>query len=446
MSNSNTPAKRPRKSASSTSSTESPQHKRQVSLNYRPAENMNNNTDEKLAKVKFDSKAPNWAKQMFEILCSMNSTLNNVSAFQKSIEGKVDRALASANKAEQEMAALSDELDVVKRENCILKQKLVENENYSKKYNLKVFNVPEDRDEGPGMLINKLAHLFDPLGINLRIMLVDNVHRLPSSSRGPRPIIIKFASVLDRNAIWNKRDKLNPLGGDRKVYLGEHFAKETENNRRTLLPFRRSAIEKGMSAKIVQQDKLLVDDTLYTVDTLDQLPDSIKPEKVSVRELQNHIFFFSKLAGFSNWHPSDFEVDDQTYINNEQFIMEKKALTFGDEDTARKIMMSKDPGEMKWLGSKVKNFSEQVWKEKAPEIALAGVTAKFSQNDKLKTLLLNTGKKALVEAAPRDKMWGIGRHMYDKNIMSNRSDWGENLLGNTLMKVRTILRNTPAKD
>jgi ribA/ribD-fused uncharacterized protein len=37
-----------------------------------------------------------------------------------------------------------------------------------------------------------------------------------------------------------------------------------------------------------------------------------------------------------------------------------------------------------------------------------GNIAKFSQNERLKTFLLNTGNRVLVEASPRDRIWGIG--------------------------------------
>jgi hypothetical protein len=78
--------------------------------------------------------------------------------------------------------------------------------------------------------------------------------------------------------------------------------------------------------------------------------------------------------------------------------------------------------------------------------------AKFSQNRDLKTALLDTSSKTLVEASPLDVIWGIG---LDKStaLQTPVSQWrGLNLLGQILMRVRATIRemdasardNTPA--
>ena len=64
--------------------------------------------------------------------------------------------------------------------------------------------------------------------------------------------------------------------------------------------------------------------------------------------------------------------------------------------------------------------------------------AKFSQNDKLKEFLLNTGNSEIVEASPVDNIWGIG--FSSDKAMENIDKWGQNLLGETLMKVRAVLK------
>lgn len=52
--------------------------------------------------------------------------------------------------------------------------------------------------------------------------------------------------------------------------------------------------------------------------------------------------------------------------------------------------------------------------------------------------LLSTGNREIVEASPVDNIWGIG--FSSDNAMENVDKWGQNLLGKTLMKVRTILK------
>ena len=56
--------------------------------------------------------------------------------------------------------------------------------------------------------------------------------------------------------------------------------------------------------------------------------------------------------------------------------------------------------------------------------------AKFTQNQKLKQLLLNTENKILREASPYDSYWGIGP-----------DGKGKNKLGEILMRIREELKN-----
>lgn len=74
---------------------------------------------------------------------------------------------------------------------------------------------------------------------------------------------------------------------------------------------------------------------------------------------------------------------------------------------------------------------------------MAGTIAKFGQNPKLKGKLLATGDQLLVEAASRDRVWGIGYTA--KHAMSYQQHWGENRLGKALMEAREHLRQEDSK-
>ena len=61
---------------------------------------------------------------------------------------------------------------------------------------------------------------------------------------------------------------------------------------------------------------------------------------------------------------------------------------------------------------------------------------KFTQHPKLLDFLLNTDRLILVEASPKDRIWGIGMAENDPNA-ENPNLWkGLNLLGFALMEVR----------
>jgi len=68
-----------------------------------------------------------------------------------------------------------------------------------------------------------------------------------------------------------------------------------------------------------------------------------------------------------------------------------------------------------------------------------GCLNKFHQNPQLLTILKSTGNSIIVEASPKDTIWGIGMNV--KSALSTHpTNWkGYNLLGQVLIKVRTDL-------
>lgn len=141
----------------------------------------------------------------------------------------------------------------------------------------------------------------------------------------------------------------------------------------------------------------------------------------------------------SQWYMCSFMIEDVYYNCAEQYMMAEKARIFGDEDIWQQIMASYEPMTMKKLGRKVRNFNDYVWKKNCQEIVKRGNFAKFSQNPNLRKYLLDTEDKILVEASPKDTIWGIGLTEDDSEACNPRLWKGENLLGFTLMDVRDML-------
>jgi ribA/ribD-fused uncharacterized protein len=81
-------------------------------------------------------------------------------------------------------------------------------------------------------------------------------------------------------------------------------------------------------------------------------------------------------------------------------------------------------------------FDEEVWVKHRFAIVCRANEAKFSQRPELRSFLVQTGSRALVEASPVDRVWGVGLAQDDERI-SNPNLWlGLNLLGFALMHVR----------
>ena len=141
----------------------------------------------------------------------------------------------------------------------------------------------------------------------------------------------------------------------------------------------------------------------------------------------------------SQWYQCPFVVEGQYYNCAEQYMMAEKARIFGDEEIRQQILAEYSQMAMKKLGRKVRDYDDEIWKEKRFDVVVKGNIAKFSQNEKLLDFLLSTDDKILVEASPKDTVWGIGLDESSPEAIQPRKWIGENLLGFALMEVRDIL-------
>lgn len=150
----------------------------------------------------------------------------------------------------------------------------------------------------------------------------------------------------------------------------------------------------------------------------------------------DYMFFWGGI--FSNWYVSDFTVDGITYNCGEQYMMHMKALTFNDFETADKIMEEYVPSEQKKLGREVKNYKESVWDIIRYELIKKGLKEKFTQSNNCKSYLLKYKNCQIVEASPKDRIWGIGYDSY--SALDNIDDWGQNLLGKILTELANEIK------
>lgn len=147
-----------------------------------------------------------------------------------------------------------------------------------------------------------------------------------------------------------------------------------------------------------------------------------------------------ELNGYlSNWYLSNFEIDGIKYSSMEQYMMYQKAVLFKDDDIVQQILATSNVGKIKTLGRSVKNYDERIWNGVRQIIVYKGLVEKFRQNDELRDKLLATQQSILAECAVQDRIWGIGLSMKDEKRF-DMNEWnGQNLLGFSLMCVRTEL-------
>ena len=151
-----------------------------------------------------------------------------------------------------------------------------------------------------------------------------------------------------------------------------------------------------------------------------------------------HVVFLR--GPFSNFHHCCIQYGNVTFKNSEQLFMYLKAKHFNDNQTAAQITGTPNPAEAKRLGRQVKGFIASQWEQAAYDAMLLACTLKFKQNHSLRTMLLNTGDKELVEANQKDRRWSCGYYPTDPRCLDESKWYGTNWLGKILMEVRNQLK------
>lgn len=154
---------------------------------------------------------------------------------------------------------------------------------------------------------------------------------------------------------------------------------------------------------------------------------------------EEYEFFWS--GPFSQWYPSKFTENSVTFATAEQYMMYHKALLFMDFKIAEQILNTEEPHEQKALGRLVKGFNADTWNAVAKSIVYQGNYLKFTQNEFLYSILMDTEDKILVEASPYDTIWGIGLNEKDAKVTPVEQWKGTNWLGEVLTKLKNDLKN-----
>jgi ribA/ribD-fused uncharacterized protein len=141
----------------------------------------------------------------------------------------------------------------------------------------------------------------------------------------------------------------------------------------------------------------------------------------------------------SQWYPAPFVVDGTRFATAEHFMMAEKAKLFGDTEALARVLAARSAAEAKAIGREVRGYVDEAWASARYEAVIRGNVGKFDARPELREFLLHTGDRVLVEAAPRDTVWGIGLGRDNPNAGTPSLWRGQNLLGFALMEARAAL-------
>lgn len=142
------------------------------------------------------------------------------------------------------------------------------------------------------------------------------------------------------------------------------------------------------------------------------------------------------LGWLAAWTPTPFETEAGRFPSGEHHLMVGKALLFGDQVTAERILRTRSPGQARELGRRVSGFREEVWVKERGRLMDEANRAKFAALPELAAYLRSTWPAVLVQASALDVVWGSGLDLADAFLAQPERWPGQNLAGFSLMRIR----------
>ena len=136
-------------------------------------------------------------------------------------------------KVTEKTKQLKEEIDILREENGHLKSKLIsmqknsetlqkvanqaleksnQNEQYSRKNNIKILNIKEEVGEDETTLQRSVCPLLDQQNIALSPQQVVAIHRIPGKSDSPKPVLMKVIINCIKTMIMKKRKTMKSSG------------------------------------------------------------------------------------------------------------------------------------------------------------------------------------------------------------------------------------------
>ena len=215
-------------------------------------------------------------KELSEVSTSLETAWVEVETLKEKntlLEGQLQHTL-------QKNSKLSEEVRV-------LKDRAIRQEDYSRRENLRFYNIPEDPEETNEECSAKVKELISELGPDdIQFHAIHRIgkfkptvrndsaapsttHAEESQSARPRPVIARFVSRLDAECVWGKRKNLLKTRFS-SVYIDRDLSAESAKERGKLREAYRKAKEANIERVFIKGNKLFVNSSSYSVDALPQ--------------------------------------------------------------------------------------------------------------------------------------------------------------------------------
>jgi len=144
--------------------------------------------------------------------------------------------------------------------------------------------------------------------------------------------------------------------------------------------------------------------------------------------MSNPLHFYSvkdDYGEFSNFSPSPIHLKDRVWPTVEHYFQAQK---FAGTEHEEQIRLTDSPMIAARMGRSRARPLRKDWERVKDDVMREALQAKFTQHSRLRSLLVSTGKRPLVEHTKNDRYWADGG-----------DGKGRNRLGELLMELRAEL-------
>ena len=322
-------------------------------------------------------------------------------------------------------------------ENFDMKFEMMERDN--RKSNLCIDGVLER--EGLS-LIKLVGDLFRDLEINLKAEEVckaiyrkgQMAEAVNGVSAKPRPIIVEFKEPSVKRLIFKNMKKLAGNNTWINVFINDDLTPDQINKMKDMRAIHYYARSLGKNSRL-SGSNLWIEDKKLNLEEIGKVPAEVSIQRAKNIKIDNEkgLVFQGHHSSFSNMSETTFVYEGKEYTSSESAYQSKRAEDNAQPELAEIIRKSEDAYKAKRMSKSIKDGDK--WNEKKEKVMKSIVKAKFSQNEKIKSELINTKDMILCEGTG-DRFWGCGVPISKSSQINSKKMPGKNKLGNILMEVR----------
>lgn len=200
--------------------------------------------------------------QMSELRNSIQGSIDTLTMSVSSMQGRITTAEQRISDVEDAVSGSERSLDLIKKENEVLRNKLEYIENYNRRNNIRLIGLSEGVEGRDTVEFFKtwLPSVLGEENFGAPIV-IERAHRVPAvrvPGKAPRPILIRLLRFQDRESILRiARDKA-PISIDgKRVSFFPDFSSDVMTRRRGMIPALK-ALKKNVNCHLVYPARIRI--------------------------------------------------------------------------------------------------------------------------------------------------------------------------------------------